>query len=186
MAFQCITTAVPGVRVMVPDVFRDPRGWFMETFRADRYRECGIDATFVQDNYSHSSRGILRGLHYQCRRPQVKLVMVVQGAIFDVAVDIRRGSPTFGRWVGQVLDDQNHRQLVIPAGFAHGFCVVSETADVVYKCSEYYDPTDDCGILWCDPQIGITWPVDRPQLSERDQHHPCLAEAGERLPAYPL
>lgn len=177
-------TELPGVVIISPKVFRDPRGFFMETFHAEKYRGIGIDRSFVQDNYSHSCQGTLRGLHYQLKHPQAKLVSVIWGTIFDVAVDIRPDSPTFGKWVGQILSDENRKQLFIPEGFAHGFCVLSERADVMYKCTAFYDPSDDLGILWCDPQIGIQWPIDEPRLSEKDRKHALLAQMPrEKLPA---
>jgi len=178
-------TAIPEVLVVSPPVFQDARGFFMETFHAEKYRRAGIDRRFVQDNYSHSCRGTLRGLHYQLRRPQAKLVAVIWGAIYDVAVDLRRGSPTFGRWVAQVLSDENRKQLFIPEGFAHGFCVLSDRADVLYKCADFYDPADDRGILWCDPRLAIQWPVAEPLLSEKDRRHPTLEQApSAMLPLY--
>ena len=174
---KCEATELPEVLLITPDVFRDGRGFFMETFNAHRYAEAGLKQTFVQDNYSHSQRNILRGLHYQLRHPQAKLVSVIWGTIFDVAVDVRRHSPSFGKWVGQVLSDENRCQLFIPEGFAHGFCVLSDTADVMYKCTDVYHPEDDRGILWSDPDIAIDWPVDTPILSPKDEGHPCLRDA---------
>jgi dTDP-4-dehydrorhamnose 3,5-epimerase len=185
MSLQCEPTAVPEVRVLTPRVYRDPRGFFMETFHEEKYRAAGVARRFVQDNYSHSGRGTLRGLHYQLRRPQAKLVSVIWGTIFDVAVDIRAGSPTFGRWVGQTLSDENRCQLFIPEGFAHGFCVLSERADVMYKCTDFYHPQDDRGVLWNDPAIGIQWPLTDPLLSDKDRKLKPLAEIPpEDLPAY--
>jgi dTDP-4-dehydrorhamnose 3,5-epimerase len=171
--------------VFTPDVFGDPRGYFKETFRTDRYGACGLTRPFVQDNFSHSCAGTLRGLHYQLPHAQAKLVTVLRGEVFDVAVDIRLGSPTFGKWVGEVLSDRNHRQLYIPEGFAHGFCVLSEEADFIYKCTDFYAPKDDHGIIWSDPVIGIEWPVKKPILSEKDRRHPVLsAMPREQLPRY--
>lgn len=182
MALTCTPTRIPGVLLLCPDSFKDERGYFMETYHTRKYRDLGIVRDFVQDNLSHSCRGTLRGLHYQLRTPQAKLVHVVRGEIFDVAVDIRRGSPTFGQWVGETLSAENHRQLFVPEGFAHGFCVVSEEAEVWYKCAACYVPDDDRGILWSDPAIGIAWPVARPLLSPKDTRHPTLATAGDLLP----
>jgi dTDP-4-dehydrorhamnose 3,5-epimerase len=185
MAFECESTDIPGVLVFHPPVFRDPRGFFMETYHLQRYADAGLDACFVQDNYSHSCGGVLRGLHYQFPRVQGKLVSVVWGEIFDVAVDLRVGSPTFGRWVGEVLSDQNRCQLWIPEGFAHGFCVLSDKADVVYKCTGYYVASDDRGVLWSDPAIGIQWPRTAPLLSAKDGALlPLAAIPREHLPTY--
>ncbi|MBM3984099.1 MAG: dTDP-4-dehydrorhamnose 3,5-epimerase [Planctomycetes bacterium] len=177
-------TALPGVLVVEPVVHRDARGFFLETFHAQKFREGGIDAAFVQDNHSASQRGTLRGLHAQWRRPQGKLVRVLFGEIFDVAVDARRGSPTFGRWVGVNLSHDNFRQLWVPAGFLHGFCVLSERAEVEYKCTELYDPGGELGVAWNDPDIGIKWPIAEPALSAKDAAAPRLADVGERLMAY--
>jgi dTDP-4-dehydrorhamnose 3,5-epimerase len=166
-------------------VFGDARGFFQETFKAEAYREAGIDADFVQDNWSRSVKGTLRGLHYQLPNPQDKLVWVVRGEIYDVAVDIRRGSPTFGRWVGAVLSEANHHQFFIPAGFAHGFCVMSDEVDFMYKCSAVYSPKDEKGILWSDPALAIPWPVQAPILSKRDVALPPLQRMSDQdLPAY--
>jgi len=186
MALQIVTTAIPEVKLIKPGVFSDDRGYFMETFHVAKYRSQGLDTAFVQDNHSRSTLNVLRGLHYQLRKSQDKLVMATQGAIFDVAVDIRRGSPTFGAWVGEVLSDENHYQLLIPRGFAHGFCALTPTADILYKCSDYFDPTDDRGIVWSDPAIGIRWPVHAPILSTKDQRLPNLkdADAAGALPTY--
>jgi dTDP-4-dehydrorhamnose 3,5-epimerase len=170
-------TELPGVLLVEPKVFGDHRGFFVETYSRERYAEVGIDATFVQDNMSSSTKGILRGLHYQVRKPQAKLVSVVQGEIFDVVVDIRPGSPTFGRWVGARLDHESKRQLYAPVGFAHGFCVLSDLAVVTYKCSDYYDPKGEGGIVWNDPELGIAWPVENPVLSAKDAGHPPLSRA---------
>ncbi len=174
MPLECTPTSIPDVLVFTPAVFKDDRGFFMETFHHRKYEESGLKRAFVQDNYSHSCKNTLRGLHYQLHNPQAKLVSVIWGHIYDVAVDIRHGSPTFGKWVGQELSDENRCQLYIPEGFAHGFCVLSETADVMYKCTDYYDPTDDRGVLWSDPDIGIKWPIDSPLLSGKDQALPRL------------
>lgn len=176
-------TELPGVIVIDPDVHKDARGFFLETFHERKYAGGRIQGPFVQDNHSHSKRGTLRGLHAQVQRPQAKLVRAVAGEMFDVAVDIRRGSPTFGRWVGVTLSGQNFRQLYIPPGFAHGFCVLSEEVDVEYKCTDFYEPADEITVLWNDPAIGIAWPVSAPELSERDARARPLA-ALERLPAF--
>lgn len=174
---RVIATELPGVLIVEPQVFADRRGFFLESYNQQRYAEHGIDVAFVQDNHSRSARGTLRGLHYQAPPGQGKLVRVVAGEVFDVAVDIRRGSPTYGRWVGVTLSAENHRQLYVPTGFAHGFCVVSESADFLYKVTSYYAPAEERGIAWDDPALGIEWPVQDPILSDRDRHHPPLAEA---------
>ena len=170
-------TELDGVILCVPQVFRDARGFFLETYHAAQYREGGVCDTFVQDNRSRSVRGVLRGLHYQLHKPQAKLVSCLRGEIFDVAVDIRRGSPTFGRWSAAVLTEENHHQLYSPAGFAHGFCVLSEGAEIAYKCSEFYDPGDDRGIRWDDPDVRVDWPIQDPVLSAKDAAQPLLADA---------
>lgn len=171
-----IPTSLEGLLIIEPIVFEDKRGYFLETYHRQRYRNAGIEYNFVQDNLSFSIKGTLRGLHFQIRKPQAKLVQVLSGEIFDVAVDVRPGSATFGKWSGVRLSEQNKRQLFIPQGFAHGFCVLSETAHFLYKCSAHYDPPDEGGILWSDPSIAIEWPVDDPILSEKDQKFPCLTE----------
>jgi dTDP-4-dehydrorhamnose 3,5-epimerase len=179
-------TALPGVLVLEPRVFRDSRGEFMESFNQQTLAAtAGISRAFVQDNYSHSVRGVLRGLHYQVRQPQDKLVWAAQGAIFDVAVDVRRGSPTFRRWVGVELSSQNRRQLWIPAGFAHGFLVLSESADVLYKATDYYAPEHERSIVWNDASLAIAWPElgMAPVLSAKDAAAPGLADA--ELPSAP-
>ena len=182
---KVIATELPGVLLVEPNVFGDVRGFFMETWQAARYRDAGLPERFVQDNHSRSRRGVLRGLHYQLVQPQGKLVWVTRGAVFDVAVDVRRGSPAFGRWFGCVLDDVDHRQLYIPPGFAHGFCVLSEEADFFYKCTDYYHPASERGIAWNDPEIGIDWPLQEVALSGKDQQNRCLsAQADEDLPTY--
>jgi dTDP-4-dehydrorhamnose 3,5-epimerase len=179
-------TAIAGVIVIEPVVHRDPRGFFLETWRDERYRGAGIDAKFVQDNHSRSSGGTLRGLHAQLERPQGKLVRVIEGEIFDVAVDIRVGSPTYGRWVGERLTAENFLQLWVPPGFAHGFCVLSEVAEVEYKCTEIYLPEDEMTIAWDDPHIGVAWPLDGdPALSGRDAAAAPLADWIDRLPVFP-
>lgn len=176
-------TSLPGVLLIEPVVHRDGRGFFVETYHADRYREHGIAAPFVQDNHSRSIQGTLRGLHLQLQRPQGKLIHVIEGEIFDVAVDVRRGSPAFGRWVGVNVSADNFQQVYVPPGFAHGFCVVSPIAQVEYKCTEVYDPASEIGIAWNDPAIGIAWPAGEPRLSARDSTHPTLAALHDRLPA---
>ncbi|HHX42463.1 MAG TPA: dTDP-4-dehydrorhamnose 3,5-epimerase [Chloroflexi bacterium] len=181
---RVIQTEIPEVLIIEPDVFEDTRGFFLESYSQRRYAEHGINATFVQDNHSLSVRGTLRGLHYQAAPGQAKLVRVVRGAVFDVAVDIRWGSPTFGKWVGVELSAENKRQLYIPVGFAHGFCVTSEVAEFLYKCSSYYAPSLERGIAWDDPDLAIAWPVTDPILSDRDRTHPRLAEM-ERDYLYP-
>jgi len=178
------TTENPDVLLIEPDVFRDPRGFFMETFHARKFRLQGLPEVFVQDNHSRSSRGVLRGLHYQLEHPQGKLVRVASGEVLDVAVDIRRGSPFFGRWVGVVLSEDNLKQMYIPPGFAHGFCVLSERADVLYKCTDFYTPGDEYGIAWDDPDIGIEWPKLDYVLSDKDLRYPHLQDGGDRLPLY--
>ena len=174
-----LQTDLPGVVIVEPDVFRDARGFFLETFRGDRYHEGGIPGSFVQDNHSRSLRGTLRGLHAQRTRPQGKLVRVVRGEIFDVAVDIRPASPTFGKWLGDRLSEENFRQIFIPPGFAHGFCVLSEVAEVEYKCTEYYDRTDEIGARW--DSVGIDWPIQNPLLSPKDSALPTLSELRRML-----
>jgi dTDP-4-dehydrorhamnose 3,5-epimerase len=178
-----IETPIPGVLVVEPKVFGDERGFFLETFNAARFAEHGLPTAFVQDNHSRSARGVLRGLHYQRRSPQGKLVSVVRGEVFDVAVDIRKGSPTFGRWFGTHLREHEHRAVWVPPGFAHGFCVLSESADFLYKCTTLYDAADDRGIRWDDPALGIDWPLAEPVLSAKDRALPTLAEAMDALPA---
>jgi len=185
MTVKCNPTSLPGVMLIEPDVFEDDRGFFMETHHQKRYREAGIDRVFVQDNHSHSKRGTLRGLHYQLKHAQGKLICVIRGQIFDVAVDIRRGSPTFGKWSGAYLSAENNHQLFIPEGFAHGFSVLSATADVIYKCTDFYTPGDEYGIFWADPVIDIDWQIKSPVLSEKDTQNPKLSEIPEELlPVY--
>lgn len=172
---EVMATALPGVLLIRPRVFGDGRGFFMETFSARRYREvAGIDLPFVQDNHSRSRRRVLRGLHFQRTRPQGKLVSVSRGSVFDVAVDIDPASPTCGQHVGVELSDANHLQLWIPPGYAHGFCVLSEEADFLYKCTDYYQPEDEGGLAWDCPRIAIDWPVQAPELSARDRAYPGL------------
>lgn len=180
---RTLPTTLAGVAQIEPAVHGDHRGFFAETFRADAWAAAGIDAVFVQDNHSRSKRGTLRGMHFQTSPGQAKLVRCARGAIFDVVVDLRRSSPTFGRWEGFVLDDESMRQLYVPVGFAHGFCVTSEVADVVYKCSSYYDAATESGIAWDDPAIGIEWPLGvEPIVSERDKTAPRLADVADALP----
>jgi dTDP-4-dehydrorhamnose 3,5-epimerase len=173
-----------GVLIIEPRLLRDQRGYFVETWHADRYAAAGVTAGFVQDNRSRSFRHTLRGLHYQWRRPQGKLVQVVDGEIFDVAVDIRPESPTFGQWEGVQLSADNFRQYWIPAGFAHGFCVLSDVAVVEYKCTDFYDAGGEAGLLWNDPDLAIDWPVAEPILSSKDQHQPRFVEVFGRGPAF--
>jgi dTDP-4-dehydrorhamnose 3,5-epimerase len=177
-----LETTLDGLVLLEPDVHGDARGFLVETFSAPRWGELGVEVEFVQDNHSRSRRGILRGLHFQTRPGQAKLVRCSRGRIWDVAVDLRRDSPTYSRWEGYELDDELHRQLFVPAGFAHGFCVLSETADVHYKLSSLYDPATEAGIAWDDPDVGVEWPIDEPELSERDRGAPRLAEVAEELP----
>jgi dTDP-4-dehydrorhamnose 3,5-epimerase len=163
-------TKLKGCVIIEPHVFGDERGFFLETFQAVRYeQEAGIDLPFFQDNHSRSARGVLRGLHFQKTKPQGKLVRVVRGEVYDVAVDIRKGSATFGEWEGIILSEDNKKQVWVPPGFAHGFIVLSETADFEYKCTDYYDPNDEGCILWNDPDLGIPWPVANPVLSTKDE-----------------
>jgi dTDP-4-dehydrorhamnose 3,5-epimerase len=179
MPFQVRRLSIPDVLLIEPRVFRDARGLFMETYKQSELAAHGITCGFVQDNFSRSVRGVLRGLHYQKPpKAQAKLVMVLRGEVYDVAVDIRQGSPTYGRWVGVWLTDRTPQMLFIPEGFAHGFCVVSEQADFGYKVSAEYAPELDAGILWSDPQLAIEWPVQKPLLSPKDLRLPPLAEAG--------
>jgi dTDP-4-dehydrorhamnose 3,5-epimerase len=182
---QIIETSLPGVVVVKPRVFQDARGFFVETYRESILAEAGIHENFVQDNHSRSSHGVLRGLHYQLRHPQAKLCRVARGEVLDVAVDVRAGSSTFGKWVSVVLSGENHLQLFIPKGFAHGFAVRSESADFLYKCSDYFDASDDRGVLWNDPTIGIDWQTESPILSDKDQRYLPLAQIPrEQLPQY--
>ena len=170
-------TEIEGLRVFEPRVFADDRGAFMEVYHAGRYADAGLDVRFVQDNLSRSKRGVVRGLHFQRRHPQGKLIQVVRGAVYDVAVDLRSASPTFGEHFGVELSDENARQLWVPPGFAHGFCALTD-AVVLYKCTDVYHPDDEGGLLWNDPALGIDWPVDAPLLSERDRAHPPLEALG--------
>lgn len=169
-----------GVLLIEPQVFQDPRGFFLETYHAEKYGALGLP-TFVQDNHSRSQRGTLRGLHAQRNHPQGKLVRAVEGSVFDVVVDIRRGSPTFGRWLSVTLSAESFRQVYVPPGFLHGFCVTSEAAQIEYKCTDFYDPTDELGVAWNDPRLAIRWPVAQPLLSRKDAAHPTLAAILEHL-----
>ncbi|TVQ11139.1 MAG: dTDP-4-dehydrorhamnose 3,5-epimerase [Balneolaceae bacterium] len=182
---QFVKTDIPDVIVIKPKVFSDQRGFFAESYRKSYYRENGIDHDFVQDNLSRSSRGTIRGLHYQLINPQAKLVSVTRGRVLDVVVDVRKGSPTFGRYVAEELTSENKWMLYVPVGLAHGFCVLSDEADFYYKCSDYYNPDGERGIAWNDPDIGIKWPVTDPVLSDRDRQLPRLKDMDERdLPVY--
>ena len=180
-----IQTSIPGVVVLKPKVHEDPRGFFMETYRAEEFAAAGIQDSFVQDNHARSQRGTLRGLHYQLQHPQGKLCRVASGEVFDVALDIRQGSPTFGQWYGVVLSQENKLQIYIPPGFAHGYVVRSEAADFLYKCSEYHYGGDGHGVLWSDPQLAIPWETSSPILSEKDRQYTPLADVPrELLPRY--
>ncbi len=175
--FNFIKTSIDGVYIIEPTVFGDARGYFCETYSAREFAENGLDYVFVQDNQSSSVKGVLRGLHFQKKHPQAKLVRVIAGEVLDVAVDLRKGSPTYGKWVSAVLSGENKRQLMIPRGFAHGFYVLSDTAEFCYKCDEFYHPEDEGGIIWNDPDIGIDWQLDgEPKLSEKDKKHPAFAD----------
>lgn len=179
------TTKLEGVIIVKPDVHRDARGFFLESFHAGKYRDGGIDASFVQDNHSRSLKGTLRGLHAQWRRPQGKLVRCLDGVIWDVAVDMRQGAPTFSQWVGVELTSDNHHQIYVPPGFLHGFIVLSEMAEVEYKCTDLYDPGGELGVLWNDPDIGIDWPGGAPLLSGKDEAAPRLCDVpADKLPVY--
>ena len=173
----------PEVLIVEPDVHGDARGFFMETWHQAKFAELGITGTFVQDNHSRSTRGVLRGLHYQLRHPQGKLIRAVNGTVYDVAVDIRRGSPRFGQWVGVELSDSNRRQVYVPPGFAHGFCVLSEQVDFMYKCTDFHAPEDEYGIAWNDPELAIAWPPMDYTLSDRDRQLPTLT-GNRNLPDY--
>ena len=178
-----ITTSIEGILIIEPQIFEDQRGFFLETYNQSRYINAGVNTIFVQDNLSYSLKGTVRGLHFQIENPQAKLVHVITGEIFDVAVDIRPGSATFGQWTGIHLSDKNRRQLYIPEGFAHGFCVLSDAAHFSYKCSDFYAPEDEGGIIWSDSDIGIRWPVENPIISEKDQQYPKLSDLiHEQLP----
>ena len=178
MPFTFKKLDIPEVILVEAKSFPDERGFFLENFKESDFAKNGINTKFVQDNFSHSVQGVLRGLHYQKNpKPQAKLVSTVQGEIFDVAVDIRKNSPTYGKWIGEILSDKNHRLLYIPEGFAHGFCVLSEEADVLYKINQEYSPENEKGIIWNDPDIDIKWPIDNPILAEKDLQLPTLRSA---------
>jgi dTDP-4-dehydrorhamnose 3,5-epimerase len=182
---RLVPTDLPGIVVIEPKVFGDDRGYFVETWQHARYRDAGLPASFVQDNLSLSTRGVLRGLHFQNPKSQGKLVTVLQGEVYDVAVDIRVGSPTFGRWVGVVLSGESKRQIYIPPGFAHGFCVTSETALFTYKCTDLYAPEAEHGVSWNDPDLDIRWPIEQPTLSSKDSGYQRLRDLDRSiLPTY--
>lgn len=182
---KIIETTLPGVIVIEPRVFKDERGYFMETYQAERYREAGINEAFVQDNLSRSSKGVLRGLHYQIEKEQGKLIYVTRGIVFDVAVDIRKGSPNYGQYYSHILSEDNHRQMYIPPGFAHGFCVLTDIADFGYKCTNYYSPEHERTVRFDDPSIGVEWPLTDVILSDKDGKALTLSEMDEKdLPAY--
>jgi dTDP-4-dehydrorhamnose 3,5-epimerase len=184
MSLQITKCTLPEVLLVTPRVFGDERGFFLETYSERDFAAAGITTRFVQDNQSRSRHGVLRGMHYQLEHPQGKLVRVTRGKIFDVAADIRRGSPNFGKWVGVVLDDEKKQALWIPPGFAHGFCVLSDDADVAYKATEFYTPSAERGILWNDPLLGIEWPIETPKLSGKDLKYVPLTSASPDLPKY--
>ncbi len=180
---EVIKTKLEGVVIIKPKVFGDDRGFFLETFQQERYKSlAGIDLPFIQDNHSRSSKGVLRGLHFQKTKPQGKLVRVVRGEVYDVAVDINPESPTFGQYEGVILNETNKHQFWVPPGYAHGFVVLSDTADFEYKCTDYYDPTDEGGLIWNDPTVGIDWPIENPSLSEKDAVLPILTELFQNKP----
>lgn len=171
---KVVAQPFPGIMVLEPDRFEDARGFFLESFEEERYRALGIAETFVQDNHSRSAKNVLRGLHFTRNRPQAQIVTVMRGRIFDVVVDIRKDSSTFGKWFGTELGDEGPRQVYMAHGFAHGFCVLSDWADLHYKVSQRYDPNDDGGLRWNDSDVGIEWPINTPIISERDRNHPFL------------
>lgn len=179
---EIIKTSIPEVIVFIPPVFTDSRGYFLETYQQHKYAEAGISKPFVQDNQSYSTKNVLRGLHFQLRHPQAKLVRVTQGSVFDVAIDIRKNSPTFGKWHGEILSAENRKQMYIPENFAHGFCILSDSAEFVYKCTDFYVPGDESGLIWNDPQLGIKWPIEQPILSDKDAMLPSLVDVLELLP----
>ena len=181
---RILSTRLAGPILIEPQVFGDGRGYLFESFRREPYRAAGIDADFVQDNHSRSTRGTIRALHFQADPGQPKLVRVARGRAWDVVLDIRRSSPTFGEWDAFELDDERNLQLYMPIGFAHGFCALSDVVDFVYKIGSYYDPTTERGIAWDDPDLGIPWPTDEPIVSERDRHNPTLAQIRDELPAW--
>ena len=179
--FKLISTPIPDLYIIEPTVFGDHRGFFMESYNKKEFEEIGLTMEFVQDNHSHSRKGVLRGLHFQTKHPQGKLVRVTRGIVYDVAVDLRKDSPTFGKWFGVVLSEENKRMFCVPEGFAHGFIVLSEEADFLYKCTDYYHPEYDAGLIWNDPDIGIEWPLEEygitePILSEKDKNLPTFNE----------
>ena len=169
-------TKLDGLLIITPEIFEDERGFFLESFNVNRYKKAGINFDFVQDNHSRSHKGVLRGLHYQKTKPQGKLVRVIKGEVYDVAVDIRQGSLTYGQWEAVILSEENKIQFWVPPGFAHGFVVLSETADFEYKCTNYYDPHDEGSLLWNDPDLNILWPIDSPKLSQKDANAGLLAD----------
>ncbi|MFT4579048.1 MAG: dTDP-4-dehydrorhamnose 3,5-epimerase [Nitrospinales bacterium] len=177
MKFQ--ETKIPGMVLIDLDVYKDSRGSFLECYQKERYKEHGIDVEFVQDNHSHSTKNVLRGMHFQVNHPQGHLVYVVRGDIFDVGVDLRRGSPTFGQWLGFRLSESHPQQLFLPAGVAHGFCTLSDKADILYKCTDYFDSNDEGGLLWCDSDLKIDWPTDHPIIHNRDSGFPLLKEISD-------
>ncbi len=177
-----LETRIDGVVLIEPSVHGDERGFLVETWRDDAWQDLGVELDFVQENHSRSGRHILRGLHFQTDPGQAKLVRCLRGRIWDVAVDLRSDSPTYGQWEAHELDDERHRQLLVPVGFAHGFCVLSDRADVAYKLSTHYDPATEAGIAWDDPEVGVEWPIDDPVLSERDRSAPRLSEIAPSLP----
>lgn len=179
---EIIKTSIPEVIVFVPPVFTDSRGYFLETYQQQKYAAAGIPKPFVQDNQSYSTKNVLRGLHFQLRHPQGKLVRVIQGSVFDVAIDMRKNSPTFGKWHGEILSAENKRQMYVPENFAHGFCVLSDSAEFVYKCTDFYVPGDEVGLIWNDPQVGVKWPIEQPILSDKDAVLPSWADILELLP----
>jgi len=184
-SFERIETSLPGVIEIRPKIHRDSRGFFLETYHSAKFAELGITDAFVQDNHSCSPRGALRGLHYQLLRPQAKLCRVVEGEAFDVAVDIRRGSPCFGQWTSVILSANDQNQIYVPAGFAHGFLALTESVQFLYKCSDFYDPSDELGVLWKDPALHIPWEMTDPKISERDSRFPKLEDIPrDRLPSY--
>ena len=179
---KLIKTPLKDLVILAPERFHDERGFFLQSFQEKHYQEIlGTKLIFVQDNLSHSKKNVLRGMHYQLQQPQAKLVTVIRGRVFDVAVDIRRNSSTFGKWYGAILSDENHQQFFIPKGFAHGFCVLSETADFHYKCSDYYNPEENLGILWSDPHLAIDWPLNEALLSAKDKLYPALKDIPKEL-----
>jgi dTDP-4-dehydrorhamnose 3,5-epimerase len=180
---EIFQTALPEVIVFAPPVFSDSRGYFLETYQQRKYAEIGIPHPFVQDNQSHSTKHVLRGLHFQLKHPQGKLVRVTQGEVFDVAVDIRCNSPTFGKWHGEILSAENKKQMYIPENFAHGFCVLSDGAEFLYKCTDFYVPGDEAGLIWDDPQLAIDWPIDTPILSAKDAILPKVDAIMDLLPS---